>query len=392
MMLRKFWHAVLIWFGRPLEQPKPDCSSPPLDEGPVVVSRSGDKILIGDETGGRYKFKRDILDRLEDTFDILRRLRKSYPDAYNLLSRVGCPIQSPEVLVDVKESLPSRWRENAPLFGASTLIGDFLKDGDYEVLPKLSCFTKLDHVPPECEATSGTVFEFVQVWFSCKRDEKAKWLRNGLPMRCFISVENGIPRVLKQRMKRIITAERAKNKHGFKRHGEKARISTTVYDFPYWVKDTHRRDKTGEKRIIEWSFCACAKANENITSDIQVRCSKGSLTALFAVDLLQIPKFFDDREKVLNEKGKPLKIFHIVRAHARLNGYVKSHFRGVRRFTWKGYEVLITVPGLHHVDIAAPVPFGAELHDPDMPVPAGTIGTKRIGEIIRRDIEGQSVH
>jgi hypothetical protein len=32
--------------------------------------------------------------------------------------------------------------------------------------------------------------------------------------------------------------------------------------------------------------------------------------------------------------------------------YVRTHFRGQRAFQWNGYDIRITVPGWHHLDLA----------------------------------------
>jgi hypothetical protein len=59
---------------------------------------------------------------------------------------------------------------------------------------------------------------------------------------------------------------------------------------------------------------------------------------------------------VVNENGRRKRIFHIVRTHKRTlsdgsERFVKSHFRGMRKFKWNGYDVVVSVPGKHHGEL-----------------------------------------
>ena len=87
---------------------------------------------------------------------------------------------------------------------------------------------------------------------------------------------------------------------------------------------------------------------------------------MFNIEMTRTPYFFKNRSKTVSVNGSTRKIFHITRAHKRIGAggretFVKSHFRGERKFMWKGYDVQITMPGLHHKPIqefSAPARFG----------------------------------
>jgi hypothetical protein len=54
---------------------------------------------------------------------------------------------------------------------------------------------------------------------------------------------------------------------------------------------------------------------------------------------------------------------HLVRPHVRSDGVaVKAHFRGARKFTWAGYEVLVTIHGLDHMPLPEWNPGYADQH------------------------------
>jgi len=120
-----------------------------------------------------------------------------------------------------------------------------------------------------------------------------------------------------------------------------------------------------------WLFCMVATQPSVAQAGIQVRVRKNDMAALFNIDMLRTPYFFDDRTKEKGATGKTKKIFHIVRAHRRRIGdgstVVHTHFRGLRDFIWNGYGVHISVPGLHHVPYQE---FNADTVD-DSQIPKG---------------------
>jgi hypothetical protein len=80
------------------------------------------------------------------------------------------------------------------------------------------------------------------------------------------------------------------------------------------------------------------------------------LVGVFNVAMEHTASFFRDRDRVITANGKAARIFHATRAHFRTlpDGRhipIRMHFRGLRRFAWNGYDITITVPGKHHVEI-----------------------------------------
>jgi hypothetical protein len=89
---------------------------------------------------------------------------------------------------------------------------------------------------------------------------------------------------------------------------------------------------------------------------IRISMKKGGLATVMNVDIVRTPYFFSDRDHVVVDSVKK-RIFHVVQTHERDIGdgrstYVRTHFRGLRRFTWNGYEITITAPGRDHNDWA----------------------------------------
>jgi len=104
----------------------------------------------------------------------------------------------------------------------------------------------------------------------------------------------------------------------------------------------------------------------NEGSMIQIRASRRDTTAVFSVAQKSVPEFFSDRDLVVDCGGRRARIFHLVRPHKRITKkgdlFVRMHFRGMRSFKWNSWEILITVPGLHHDPI---IHFDLGMHDED---------------------------
>lgn len=133
------------------------------------------------------------------------------------------------------------------------------------------------------------------------------------------------------------------------------------------------------EQYISWMFCTAAQLFAATDSaGLQVRASKGGITSTFSIDMLRTAYFFRDRD-LKDEGGR--RIFHIVRTHPR----VRSHFRGARDFTWHGYQIHISVPGLHHWT-ASSFDVGAYEVEPDTRVP-GMMPVSAVADMVASEQE-----
>ena len=118
------------------------------------------------------------------------------------------------------------------------------------------------------------------------------------------------------------------------------------YEYQRWAK-AHGLDA---QTHLSYLFCSAVKDIEYAQlSILRIEVSKGNLTAVFGLSVRRTAYFFQDRDIVLNDAGRKKRIFHMVRPHVRKDGTpVPTQFRGLRKFTWAGYEVYISVPGRDH--------------------------------------------
>jgi len=147
-------------------------------------------------------------------------------------------------------------------------------------------------------------------------------------------------RSLKQRI------EKAKHYRGSKIDGMQH------WGIPIFLKDIAVQQKSTPNKMAKFMFTAAVNAAETQGMGLLIRAKKNGVQSAFSIDLLRTPYFFKDRNKTVNEDGKTKKIFHIVRTHYRnlknKKIIVKTHFRGLRRFVWNGYDVTVSMPGYHH--------------------------------------------
>jgi hypothetical protein len=107
--------------------------------------------------------------------------------------------------------------------------------------------------------------------------------------------------------------------------------------------------------VDRWAHCwfsAVRALSMGALDGVEVSFRRNGMTARVGVPLQQVAEFFRNRDLV-EEGGRRRKIFHTVAPHDRhlADGRtvaVGEQFRGIRRFSWNGYEVLISIPGVHH--------------------------------------------
>lgn len=122
--------------------------------------------------------------------------------------------------------------------------------------------------------------------------------------------------------------------------------------------------------------------------NLQVRCERDGEVARFGIDLLRTPYFFKDREAVDGKRKK--KIFHIVRAHKRNTKgkikYVRSHFRGQRKFTWAGCKVELIMPGKHASHSA--LEYMMDGYEPDDSNTDATLAADEVAKVLDNHSRG----
>lgn len=403
---------------------------PQLKE-PVVVQedRDGKLVRIAEsEFWGEFNFRDTILDQLERYFYYIKRMKKRDKDAYQLFRQIGvtiipaasCSLEKVEYQFKGTASyddaelgpapkLPWEFVHDLPSFGCYAYGADPITESeeiDPELvknkkmanenlvrwIPRFLYFHKYKLPPAGIQPYSGATIYKVTVWWDKPEDKlphdptaNRQWRKylhgGGAPSDYAIAIEpDGTIHALK-------ILECSWKKLYSKRKHANGRRSFTIPQKAWTIPD-YFAGKEPPARKLERLFGAIAGWHEGSRlSTYRVAVKRGDLVATFGVNQQRMPYFFADRDLIVDDNGVKSRVFHFVRPHQRANGsLVKAHYRGVRKFKWAGYDVSITVPGLHHPD---PGGFNVGLMDEEMVDDlTGTIGSEEMGKEIAAMLEG----
>lgn len=330
-----------------------------------------------DETSFWY-FRRDILDQLDRYIEIAKRIKKTDPEGYAIYRFVGAalPESRADVYLDGIGALTPTWRAGArPAFGAAAWMADDTDDDKYNI--RFSYYQRLDRMPCTVEPSNGQVYA-VTIFYSRFDDETL-----APAFMFYVSIDESC----NVQLLRSAKEHRQKIQH---KGGGFSYVTHRQWGLPEILTDN--RDSawpedlpTPESRA-QFIFNFTASTAEASMSACRVFAHKNGVTACFGIDVTRVPYFFSDRDDVVVD-GQKKKIFHIVRTHKRnlasgKKTYVKSHFKGVRKFPWNGYNITIAMPGKHIPDFLDS-DFGSHEYDSGEDTPNNMIhhsaAMRRIG-------------
>jgi hypothetical protein len=268
--------------------------------------------------------------------------------------------------------------------------------------PRFLYFRKLSKPPPEIERVSGGDTYTMTVYWDradkgiAKRHRKR---RGGVPQEYGVFVEHGTGRVrvLKMKLFDRVVIKWSKGPYGGK-CTEPTEFVNTHWEVPDRYLSWAHRDLSNiePEDYLRRLFVQAANMYESATlgSVVRVAVHKKDLTATFGVEVRRMAHFFKDRDVAVTMKGRRRPVLRMVRAHVRKNGTaVKTYFSGMKRFTWAGYNVEITVPGKDHfflpeVDIGAEQRSGKRRADERK-----MVDNKEFGKILVEQMKrGAGVH
>jgi len=413
---------------------KPREPKPPRPKEPEQVSLIGDnEPLIIDKTHvdhatdvlyehseiiGQFNFRDTILEQLERYFFYLDRMRKFDREAWDLYKRVGgllVPYSSvPDIVLDRQEGDEKEWDaylrrhkketrlspwflKTRPSFGCvaygvspeiekiehTPIPGKGKRWGRW--VPKFMYFWKYDKsaIPCELQKVAGDGdFYKMTIWWD-RGGEKDKW---GTPQEYGIYVApDGSMTVLKMIETKIFYAESKKH------HGDKTRIPQRLWQIPHDMEEWAHKHGTTAQIYLSNLFAENAFRWEGaISTMIKISVCNNKRYACFGIDVHRLPYFFKDRDFVLNENGHRKRIVHLVRPYTDKNGVHHGfQFRGEKQFTWAGYEVTVTIPGLDHpMWEELNIGFYDQREIKDSKRNYGDM--KSMGKLIRKNISGEA--
>jgi len=226
--------------------------------------------------------------------------------------------------------------------------------------------TKLQKLPWYVEQRSGIAYEFGE-GFAFSKD--ITWIRSYL----VVNPATGATTFCKMRRGKSVV-QRPKNK-------TRIEYSKHVFDNPL-VDDTNRNKNGTSKNSnndanMRFDFWVLTHFWKLRDYEWTVAVKKGKQRVQFSVPNAMAKYFFKDRGKTVTINGNTQPIIHSVVEHKRTlksgkTMMVKEHVRGVRLFTWKGFDCAVSAPKFHAF-ARSTLPTGAILEE-DQPNMVGMVG------------------
>ena len=365
--IKRLYLLLLLWIGE--KQPTETLPAPKPEREPHL-----------------YSFKANILDYLNDQFRVLKRMKKHDRDAYTLYKKIGAFVMADmwefENAWDFEEYRHMRgwWKTHRPSFAAFYTGYHHKSDDKDKISPSLIYFQKYDKKrPPQTVQQihgDGDIYTMSFYWDDQHKiatvGEYALHVSPDGDIKCLKTLTNEPVKV------------RAKRRSSTGPKGRVFQVPNRKWGihpfFKDWAKDLGMEVEALLIGNFIMAVSAFSRQHEEMT---KVHVTKDGLVAVFSISILRTPYFFKDREVYKTPSGQRKPIFHIVRAHRRdlkTGGetYIRTHFRGHRKFVWNGYSIRITVPGWHHQDLAT---LDARSHSiPEEDDRTGYIDMKEMGD------------
>lgn len=380
------WAALLDWFGRRQADPVPPPAEEPTPE--PIDQIIEEKVETAPTPAPRFErasfgalyYLDDLLGQLDRYATVLNRLKRYDRDTYDAYRRIGARLISKRTMFSENE-LASAWHDPAHRPALGMVYFGFNEEESKGLPLQLAYFTKHKFVK-HVQVFSGDIYEIVMFW--C--DPVDRQMTTNTIFHLGID-SAGTEHILRHHTRR------------YRQLPGKAQefVPATNWKVPDRLQslaDSYER-ATGVKITPEAAalkfFHVLANTTVHAASGIQVRARKNGVTATFDIDMLRTPYFFKNREKTITENGVTKRIFHIARAHQRTlpSGktiFVKTHFRGHRKFTWNGFAVTISMPGLHH-NILHDLDAAAVSEDEIKTERGKLISTKAMAKLIDKHME-----
>lgn len=354
------------------------------------------------ETGNEFYFKRDILDELDNYRRYFKRLKIADADTYALYAKIGVPLMPQSDLKWLnRHELEPFIRAKRPAFGAMAFVNradeEVQPDGDLLAPPKFLYFYKYSKRPAFMELPrKGDDLYLVTAYFDFSTfldRSTGRWMKSGAPVQYPVAIQaDGSVRVLRLRRTgyQVIRHRRGADRDTV------SQIPSHQWGIPDYLKDWAAQRQTETDLFLANVFRMVANASQALQlTMIRVHCSKGGVTACFAVDPRRMPYFFQDREMTVGPTGARRRIFHMVRVHDRKiagsnqRRAVRMHFRGEREFLWNGYQVRITVPVRDHLALPEFDVGAVDISEDPNPPPGIDMG--ELGDMFAENLTGKSM-
>lgn len=209
------------------------------------------------------------------------------------------------------------------------------QDGKDRIAPHIFFCLKISKLPLGVEPLPGHAYKFGEV---ISLDGKLLWM----VMYVVIDKKTGKVSVCRELRQEIVSVrDRHRTYYNKRWSGNPA----MMYPHEAENKDLQmvlHHYKTTFKNVFDW-WTQRKDKSWNVSTKLNNR------RLVFSLDRMDTKKYFANRDlTVLTETGKRKKIIHFVSEHERTvkdkKVVIKEHLRGLNKFTWNGYDCVVTAP------------------------------------------------
>lgn len=322
-----------------------------------------------------WNFRGTILDRLDEYFICIRRLRRHDRSAYDLYSRIGFTVSERWV----NPHHPDNQIISCPRVAFGGVLGAHDGTYDKELIPTSFIYFSKIKRPAYVERCDGADVYQVRVLYDDRRGRESNW-RTDLTALGGYHVAlwpDGRLSLLKEARTLWANVEVRRG-----RRKERISLPHRQLAYPNWLFQGEDRSPNDFACGI---FSLAMQTYVRATSRVVVRAQRQSCVAAFGIPLDRAKAFFRDRDATaIARDGRRKRIFHAVVAHDRVRStndvsHVRAHYRGIRSFDWNGYAIRIVLPELS--SLLRYDGTGVEVAS-DKPIPKGLMSEGRAGEKI----------
>lgn len=328
-----------------------------------------------------WHLRSTILERLDEYFVCVRRLRLHDPAGYALFSKIGFAVP-PDALVN-PDAVSSEALKAVERVSFGGILYGGLGADDGRCYPSFVYFEKVRQ-PGRVQQASGDVYRLSALYDD--RVASRRWRASVCAAAiCHVCLsKDGEIQLLKES---TVEWSRVSVRHGRRR--ERMNLKSSYWVFPFWLCDMAVEHGKTPHELARHLFTSALLTYIRSTDRIVVRASKMADTAAFGIELDRAKHFFADRAIEVASDGRRKRIFHAVTAHRRVLGIdretqVRSHYRGARRFDWNGYSVNIVLPA--NVDLYRPAFTGQYLDEVDKRERPAFMNQGQVGELLAAEL------
>lgn len=333
------------WHGRPVTVPAlPTVTERYVADAVTTATVAAHPTVKAEDESTRWHLRGQILERLDEYFDCMRRLRRHDRTSYDLFAKTGFAIPSDLYRQGIGAERPA--------------FGGFLMSSDGQskrILPSFVYFQKMKTTLGVQPAPPGWDVYRITALYDSRVPLRGR-VRACAPLVAHLAVSrDGEMRLLKEQTTEYHDVQTTR-RNGIKRG--RLRMSARRWSYPAMLFDACADvadDHEATMRQTPESFASflltlAMGTYSDSTGKIVVRATNGDVTAAFGITIDRAKYFFADREMdAIAADGRRKRIFHAVTRHTRkIAGdrvtEVRAHYRGIRSFEWNSHAITIVLP------------------------------------------------